>query len=463
MEVQTVIGAKLSGLYRVIKGAQGQVFHVHTCYQSGGNEELKYMRTTLFSYLRNLLIALLALPVVGALDPALAESEYQLNSKAATDLNLPICEWSDPRMRTVGNVVAIPGLVFSASSYDSFSRHLASKGFHIYGLELRGSGRWRTEGKTFGGDALPHYGQSRDDLLKLLRYLRATFPDQSTYLVGESFGANTAIWAMSTQPDLIDGAIVSSPSFRQCVHPKLQWPIDFCKMLWDPKKPYCIKHYVSPYISENKELRKQCSEDSEVITKFSAVQLIKAAITSRESWKKVGSIPPAMPILVLAGKKDAIVQCSVIPRTVKLFGTQRVSLHIFPKKGHLLLEHQTVDREVEQIVDDWLVKQNASEGPALAAVPVPSVNGGATSSSAIRKTVREFLKRSTQSPSHSACITAIREFPLQIFQRTKSTATSSIEEKRFQPRKHSTAPGTNSHCTDLSFVQLAPVVHIPRK
>ncbi|MBY0549729.1 MAG: lysophospholipase [Candidatus Obscuribacterales bacterium] len=385
------------------------------------------MRVTLFRYLRSLLISCLVLPVVGALCPVLAEPEYKVDSKATADLKLPICEWCDSSTRSVGNVVVIPGLVFAASSYDSFARHLATKGFHVYGMELRGAGRWRSESETFGGDALPHYGQSRDDLLKLLRYLRTSFPDQSTYLVGESFGANTALWTMSTQPDLVDGAIVSSPSFRQCVHPKLQWPIDLCKMLWHPGKPYSIKHYVSPYISENKALRKQCAEDPEVITKFSAVQLIKAAITSRESWKNVGAIPPTMPILVLAGKKDAIVQCSVIPRIVKQFGTQRASLHILPKRGHLILEHQTVDSAITQIVDDWLVKQTE---PALVADTVPSVNDRVSSSSAIRKTMGDFLKRSRHSQTYSACITAIRELPLQMFQRTKAiTPPSSPEPK----------------------------------
>lgn len=367
--------------------------------------------------IKPVLISLIACLVASTLNAVQAEVHCELNGKVSTELKLPLYTWRDSSAVEVGNIVAIPGLVFNAASYDSLAKHLAAKGYNVYGLELRGSGRWRGEAEAFSGDSLPHYGQSRDDLVKLLQYLRANSPDLPTYLVGESFGANMAIWSLSTHAPLVDGAILSSPSFKQCIHPKVQWPIDFCKMLWHPHKPYSIKHYVAPYISENKELRKQCAQDPEVITRFSAEQLIKAAITSRDSWKKVDAIPPEMPLLVLVGKKDAIVKCSAIPRTLKLFGTQKVALHMFPKRGHLLLEHQAVDSNVEQVVDSWLTQQG---GQLLAEAKCASASEpgrAAESDRSLRKALKDFWRRTYQGQTYSACVTAIRELPMQIFQR----------------------------------------------
>ncbi len=304
---------------------------------------------------------------------ALAEPQFKINNEAEKLLRLPIYQWSDSSVPTIGHIVTVPGLVFDGSAYDSMARRLASKGFVVYGMELRGLGRWRNESEKFDGDKHIHYGKTRDDVLSVLQYFRTKEPSLPTYLVGESFGANVGLWVMSTHPDLLDGAILSSPTFKQCLHPRLEAPVDLCKMLWRPHKPINIAHYYLRYLSESPEIRRSCAKDSAIARKLSAADLIKAAITSRDCWKRIDEIGHQMPILVLAGKKDRIADSSVVPKTIKRIGSTEISLHMLKDRGHLILEHQALDDNLAQMIEDWLGERQKKPEPGGRIATVGSI------------------------------------------------------------------------------------------
>ena len=69
-----------------------------------------------------------------------------MNSKIGNQLDLPIYEWVDNQKPRRGIIVAVTALTFYAKSWDCIARHLASKGYQVLALEMRGF--WILIGQT---------------------------------------------------------------------------------------------------------------------------------------------------------------------------------------------------------------------------------------------------------------------------------------------------------------------------
>lgn len=291
-----------------------------------------------------------------AITPAFAAPVCNLDNEAAEKLNLPIYEWTDPSVPNKGTIVAIHGLTFYAAAYDDFARHLAEKGYHVYAADMRGFGRWKEESKKFGGDDKIHFTQSTEDIVKLLTFLNNRYGEKPICL-GESLGANLALTVAAEHPDLVQSAIVSAPCVKTCVHPSPRWAIDFWKGLAHPNKPLNLERYIEPYLSNNKDLTAACMADRKICRSMSPVELIKADKTNKLAIAQLESIPDTMPLLIMAGKEDQVVKASALPKMVARLKTKDKTLHVIPKHGHLMIEHQKVDTTVAQLVDTWLDKR----------------------------------------------------------------------------------------------------------
>jgi alpha-beta hydrolase superfamily lysophospholipase len=69
-----------------------------------------------------------------------------------------------------------------------------------------------------------------------------------------------------------------------------------------------------------------------------------------------------MPMLIIAGEKDAVFKPQSIPVLVSQMGcAASTSLNILKGKGHLLLEHQTVDPSIAGLIDQWLHNRSEQE------------------------------------------------------------------------------------------------------
>ena len=60
---------------------------------------------------------------------------------------------------------------------------------------------------------------------------------------------------------------------------------------------------------------------------------------------------------MIAGLDDGIFKSAELPKAIKKFGTHNVSLNILAGKGHILLEHQTVNPQIALLIDRWLDHQ----------------------------------------------------------------------------------------------------------
>lgn len=299
--------------------------------------------------------ALLTILFAASIGPTSAEPVCNVDSAIGEKLQLPVYEWVDTTVQPKGIVVAVHGLTFYAAAYDKLARHLAANGYAVYAADLRGFGRWKTEAKKFGGDDQIHFTQSKEDLLRIVTELRIQHPEQQIICLGESLGANYALWALSEeQGQLFDAGIIFAPGVKTRIHPQPRMAIDFFRGLRHPNKRLNLEPYITPYLSNDKQLTNACLADASICRDLSPVELIKAHITNRRAIEHVERIPATTPIMLVGGANDQVFKSAALPDFAKRLGSQDVSVTTLSGKGHLLLENQEVDARIQDALDNWL-------------------------------------------------------------------------------------------------------------
>ncbi len=272
------------------------------------------------------------------------------------ELNLPICSWTDPSVPTKAIMFAIHGVTFYSETFNEPAKHLASEGYPFYALDMRGFGRWQLESKQYAGDSGIHYTQTQLDLENVLRKLRSEYPDKKIFVIGESIGANLALWLASKDPDLLDGVILSSPCIKARFHPIPRMLVDTFRGVLYPNARQTTAPYIKKYISEDKRVREAYFEDPQVVHYMSPVETFKSLKTNTRALLAIKNIPAQMPILILAGRKDQIYSATAIPQFVEKLGSENKTVVIEKNKGHILLETKFIEPNVLLTIDNWLAK-----------------------------------------------------------------------------------------------------------
>jgi alpha-beta hydrolase superfamily lysophospholipase len=281
-------------------------------------------------------------------------------SPLGKELSLPVTEWVAQRKPVKDIIVAVHGLTLYAGAFDSLASHLADRGFSVYALDMRGFGRWRNDGTSFGGDSRIHVGQSQIDLVRLVERIRIENPSKKIFFLGESQGANLAMRIVENRPELTNGAILASPCYRTRVHPSPRWLVDGLKELVDVHRPLNLEPYTRPYLTNDPLLTEKCDNDPLVVREMTVAELVKCLIENKTAIKNASKLPSDYPILMLAGTKDGVFKSTSLRKEVRNFGDfKQLSLQLLPNKGHLLLEHQPLDTTIGSLIDLWLDKQSS--------------------------------------------------------------------------------------------------------
>jgi alpha-beta hydrolase superfamily lysophospholipase len=221
---------------------------------------------------------------------------------------------------------------------------------------MRGFGRWQLESKKFDGDPGIHYTQTQIDLENVLSKLRSEYPDKKVIVVGESIGANLALWLASKDPNLLDGVILSSPCIKVRFHPIPRILVDCVRGVLYPNARQTTAPYIKKYISEDKRFREAYFVDPQVVHYMSPAETFKSLKTNTRALLAIKDIPANMPILILAGKKDQIYSANAIPQFIEKLGSENKTVVMEKDKGHILLETKFIEPDVLVKIDDWLEK-----------------------------------------------------------------------------------------------------------
>jgi acylglycerol lipase len=313
-------------------------------------------------FLSMLFASLLGTSIATSLVGAAVASEIVCNrdTDLGHTLNLPIYCWKDNTQPIKAIILAIHGATLHAGVFDETAKHLAAEGYVVYATDMRGFGRWQAESNTFNSDSGIHYSQSKEDLLLILNQLRQDYPRTKIFPMGESVGANLAIWIASNEPKFIDGAIISSPCIKSILHPSAKTAIGITKMFLNPNKKLELKPHIQPYLSDDGRVTDGYINDPSIMKQLSTVELLKSMKTNKQALAGVKDIPAQLPLLIMAGQKDEIYSSKAVPDFANSMGSLFKTVVIEPSKGHLLLETKFVEPAVLTLIDDWLAKATGS-------------------------------------------------------------------------------------------------------
>lgn len=264
----------------------------------------------------------------------------------SNSIKVPYRSWL-PAKKPQEILLCVHGLGFSSLSYTEFGHVMASRGYGVYALDVRGFGEWmdkRENRVDFEG--------CLNDIEAALKTLRKNYPGCKIDLVGESMGGAIVLAAASRNPQLVDGIISSVPSSDRYAKMSSTLIVG-AKWLTNKDKPMNIEAEVVERATENKALQRKMASNPENRMKLTPKELKQFNDFMKGNYDAAALIEKT-PVLLMAGFKDKLVKPE---GTVELFNsisTDDKLLMVVGDGEHLLLEENQLTEQLTDLLITWL-------------------------------------------------------------------------------------------------------------
>lgn len=300
-------------------------------------------------------------------------------SKEAVRLNgetdsVPAYSWRDDTVAPRAVLIALHGSVQHAGNFATLAEKLAPQGVIVYAIDLRGHGDWVVAGR---GRPRVDYAGSARDLVQLTAQVRDKHPGLPVFVIGESVGAAVAINALSESPRLFDGMILASPGSKPTfvghnIGATLRTALGAVKSLGQ-----CVDltaHLKN--ISDDPRSADEMVFDPRIRKHASLGDLLRTINFIRTSDDLARKLNKDVPVLVIQGGSDDIIQASSSEALYSKLATKDKSILKFPKVGHLLVTTAFLKPEVVSGVEGWLFARTRVTEPlaVTATQPMPTKN-----------------------------------------------------------------------------------------
>lgn len=259
-------------------------------------------------------------------------------------------------------MLAIHGATLHGRAYDRLGRELLSSGIITVAPDMRGCGQFRGMNKQIDFEGGKH------DLVLVLKFLPQMFPNLPIFCLGESVGANLAVWAAAVYPELVDGLILSSPCVKIQLKPSWTVARDILWGLLNPTHPIELKPYVIECLSGNKKVTESYLSDPLTHHKLCAQELLRVANTNENCLELADFIPAKMPVMILEGQQDSLYASDSVAELLSRMPSDDKTICWQSTAGHLLLETPHIDAELLNVVRVWLKRQLAARKRAASKV-----------------------------------------------------------------------------------------------
>jgi alpha-beta hydrolase superfamily lysophospholipase len=272
------------------------------------------------------------------------------NSVISQKLGIPLYEWQDdnnPNPKLI--FVAVHGFTQQGACFDVLARTLAEKGYLVVAPDLRGHGRWI--GRTSTNN---DFNISCDDLSRLLMRLRKEHPGAQIFGMGESAGCAVLLKAVINEPKAIKGLILCAAGVEPHIHKPggmgPQFMIGMAKLV----APVDLTDYYSKYVSDDKRTADEMVHDPLNKSRQSALNLIGTMNFISQMPALASEVPRSIPVLLIQGSDDQIVNAHSVGRVFDGFKTADKSLQEISGCGHILLGTAYIKPVVLNDTMDWL-------------------------------------------------------------------------------------------------------------
>ncbi|HEY9676405.1 MAG TPA: alpha/beta fold hydrolase [Drouetiella sp.] len=264
----------------------------------------------------------------------------------SNNIKVPYRSWLPP-VKPKEILLCIHGLGFSSLSYTEFGHVMASRGYGVYAIDVRGFGEWMNKREN-----RVDFEGCLADIENALKTLRKHYPGAKVTIVGESMGGAIALAAASRNPQLVDGIISSVPSSDR--YAKMdQILVVGSKYLTSKDKPMNIAPEVVKRATANKELQHEMVTNPTNRMKLTPKELKQFNDFMKGNYDAAALIEKT-PILMLAGFKDQLVKPE---GTIELFNSisnDQKLLMVVGDGEHLLLEENQLTEQLTDLVLTWL-------------------------------------------------------------------------------------------------------------
>ncbi len=273
---------------------------------------------------------------------------------------VPGLKWQDSSVTPKAIVFGLHGGVQHAGNFEELAEKLAPDGVIFYAIDFRGHGVWLKESEK---RPAVNYDATARDLVPIITELRAKNPLLPIYCVGESLGAAMAIKASANNPKLFDGLILASAG----AGPATKYHVGATfRSIGSGIKTLGTTVDILPHIgdmSDDERSNKQTLSDPLVRSKQSLKDLLVSVNFLRTSHNLAPKLDKDLPVLVLQGEDDHIIQPESTKSLFKKLGSKKKSIATFPKFGHLLVTNSYLKPEVIKTMSDWLTEQEKMNAP----------------------------------------------------------------------------------------------------
>lgn len=316
--------------------------------------------------------------------PASAIVQRTDNGVLAQKLGIPLYEWQDdanPEPKLI--FLAVHGFTQQGLCFEVLARDLAARGYLVVAPDLRGHGRWI--GNT--GSTNNDFNVSCDDESRLLVQLRKAHPGAKIFGLGESAGCAVLLKAVSNEPKAVKGLILCAAGVEPHIHKPGGMGPKFIMGMAKLVEPVDLTDYYAKYVSDDKRTADEMVHDPLNKSHQSALSLIGTMNFISQMPVLASQLPRSIPVLLLQGSDDQIVNAASVSRVYDGFKTSDKSLQEIAGCGHILLGTSFIKPVVLNDTFDWLARHGG-----MPVNPVADPNNAISSASPNQKSFTQKLK-----------------------------------------------------------------------
>lgn len=288
----------------------------------------------------------------------LAPVTFEENGAICEQLHVPIYSWTKAHTHPRGVILAVHGLAMHGKSFAAVGTKLAELGYAVYSLDLRGYGRCNADDHGFC--VLPdckhriNYDSSFDDIVRTARFLRELYPTVPLFGMGESLGGAMVIRLSATNPELVDGLVLSAPAIKHRTFIDPYLVADAGLVLANPRKQLDLTPFFRRFCSDDPRVVEETQTDPLVRRHLSAYELMQSSQTVRKTASFIDKIPKETPVLVIQGSADRCVKANAVMVLLSKLRSTDQTVKWFAERGHILLETAYVKPDTMDAVVGWL-------------------------------------------------------------------------------------------------------------
>lgn len=281
--------------------------------------------------------------------------QYWLPSEPVTEESLIDNYYEDPK----AVVLILHGTSFHSGVYDHVGKYLASHGYAVYGTDLQGWGR--SEGKGKSGYIESHNDYVRD-VKQVLDRIERRFPRKKVFVIGESLGANVALYGYLRGQFDLAGFVFSgagyrpNPKFLGIRYPRFMLVIPTAMTsMWGnmfPNWPTMPSDLGITMVVKDEHVEQALKDDPLVAHNWLPASYV-SAFTEADRYNVNNIERVDIPILLLHGEKDVLVPVKSSQEIYDRVSTEDKTLRVLEDTHHATLVESTRFDLLEEITG-WL-------------------------------------------------------------------------------------------------------------